>query len=84
MFLNEVALRLLHPLLRLHPPPLKPQLLRFCSAQITEPFDEGMLGLSPPDYGKINVAVAYVKETGLDVLDSKSRSSRGLWETPLA
>jgi HKD family nuclease/predicted RNA-binding protein len=31
---------------------------------------EGLLNLSASDYGKINVAVAYVKETGLDVLES--------------
>ncbi len=31
---------------------------------------EGLLDLSAPDYGRMNVAVAYVKETGLDVLDS--------------
>ena len=40
---------------------------------------EGLLGLSAPDYGKINVAVAYVKETGLDVLDSmKVKIDRGI------
>ena len=31
---------------------------------------EGLLELSAPTYGKIDVAVAYVKETGLDVLES--------------
>jgi HKD family nuclease len=40
---------------------------------------EGLLGLSAPDYGKINVAVAYVKETGLDVLESmKVKVDRGI------
>jgi len=31
---------------------------------------EGLLGLSAPEYGKIDIAVAYVKESGLDVLES--------------
>jgi HKD family nuclease len=40
---------------------------------------EGLLDLSAPDYGKINVAVAYVKETGLDVLDSMNvKIDRGI------
>ncbi|MDV3244801.1 MAG: EVE domain-containing protein [Nitrososphaerales archaeon] len=40
---------------------------------------EGLLNLSAPDYGKINVAVAYVKETGLDVLESmKVKVDRGV------
>jgi HKD family nuclease/predicted RNA-binding protein len=40
---------------------------------------EGLLGLSAPDYGKINIAVAYVKETGLDVLESmKVKIDRGI------
>jgi HKD family nuclease/predicted RNA-binding protein len=40
---------------------------------------EGLLNLSAPDYGKINVAVAYVKETGLDVLESmKVKIDRGI------
>jgi HKD family nuclease/predicted RNA-binding protein len=40
---------------------------------------EGLIDLSAPDYGKINVAVAYVKETGLDVLDSmKVKIDRGI------
>ena len=40
---------------------------------------EGLLDLSAPDYGRMNVAVAYVKETGLDVLDSmKVKIDRGI------
>lgn len=31
---------------------------------------EGLIGLSAPKYGQVNVAVAYVKQTGLDVLES--------------
>ncbi len=31
---------------------------------------EGLLNLSVPTYGSMNIAVAYVKETGLEVLDS--------------
>lgn len=40
---------------------------------------EGLLELSAPNYGKIDVAVAYVKETGLDVLESMSvKIDRGI------
>lgn len=40
---------------------------------------EALLDLSAPDYGKIDVAVAYVKETGLNVLDSmKVKIDRGI------
>ncbi len=40
---------------------------------------EGLLDLSAPDFGKINVAVAYVRETGLDVLESmKVEIDRGV------
>lgn len=40
---------------------------------------EGLLDLSAPEYGRMNVAVAYVKETGLDVLDSmKVKIDRGI------
>ena len=40
---------------------------------------EGLIDLSAPDYGRINVAVAYVKETGLDVLESmKVKIDRGV------